>query len=138
MTPDTPNVTEAELAVLQVLWSTGLATIREIRDELYPGGGTSEYATVQKLLERLEAKQLVKRSRRAVPHTFSPRVGRDDLVGQRLDDLADALCDGSFAPIVSHLVKRRGLKAAEREELQELIDRVLKPAKGRQRRGADR
>ena len=49
-----PDVPDAELAVLKALWDQGEATIREIADRLYPGGETSHYATVQKLLDRLE------------------------------------------------------------------------------------
>ena len=45
------DVTDAELAVLQVLWELETATVREITDRLYLEGTT---ATVQKLLERLE------------------------------------------------------------------------------------
>ncbi len=131
MTPNPSSVTEAELSVLQVLWAMGLATIREIRDELYPGGATSEYSTVQKLLERLEAKSLVRRSREQVPHTFAARVDRDALIGQRLSEVADALCDGSMAGIVSHLVQRRDLSAAEREQLRLLFERVAAPGKRR-------
>ena len=131
MATNAPSVTEAELAVLQVLWAFGLATIREIRDELYPDGGTSEYSTVQKLLERLEAKTLVKRSRREVPHTFAAKLDRDAFVGQRITELADSLCGGSLVPIVSHLVQRRDLKAGERAELQQLIAQVIQvPKKG--------
>src|SRR5262249_10192887 len=51
-----PDVTDAELAVLQVLWDRGPATIRELTPLLYPDVTDASYATVQKLLERLEAK----------------------------------------------------------------------------------
>ena len=57
------DVTDAELAVLQVLWEQGPATIRQLTDRLYPEGKTSHYATVQKLLERLQAKGCVSRDR---------------------------------------------------------------------------
>ena len=66
------DVTETELAVLQVLWDEGPATIRRLTDVLYPSGGTALYATVQKLLERLEAKGCVRRERR----TQAPWVDR--------------------------------------------------------------
>ena len=60
-----PDTTDAELAVMQSLWDLprpgGAATIRELTDRLYPGGAASEYATVQKLLERLNNKGYVSR-----------------------------------------------------------------------------
>ena len=43
------SVSETELAMLQVLWERGEATRRQVADKLYPGGGESHYATVQKL-----------------------------------------------------------------------------------------
>jgi predicted transcriptional regulator len=129
--PHPQDVTEAELAVLQVLWSMGLATIREIRDELYPLGEISEYATVQKLLERLEGKSLVRRSRRSIPHTFAAKIDRDELLGRRLTDIANALCEGSMAPILSHLVHGRNLTPKERRELRRLMEEVLDQPKAR-------
>ena len=56
------DVTDAELAVLQVLWEEGPLPIRSLADVLYPGGKTAQYATVQKLLERLEGKGCVARA----------------------------------------------------------------------------
>ncbi len=57
------DVTDAELAILQLLWENREATIRYLTDSLYPHGGTAQYATVQKLLERLETKGFVRRDR---------------------------------------------------------------------------
>ncbi|MBV8312119.1 MAG: BlaI/MecI/CopY family transcriptional regulator, partial [Planctomycetaceae bacterium] len=57
------DITEAELAVLRILWDRGMATIRQLTDVLYPGGGAAQYATVQKLLDRMEAKEFVRRDR---------------------------------------------------------------------------
>lgn len=132
--PNFRNVTEAELAVLQALWSFGLATIREIRDEVYPGGSTSEYSTVQKLLERLEAKDLVRRSRRTVPHAFAPKVDRDVFVERKLVDLADSVCQGSMAPIVSNLLRIGRLSASDRQALRALVEdapKAQKPKRGK-------
>ena len=53
------DVTDAEMAVLQVLWDRSSATIRELTDAVYPGGGASDYSTVKKLLARLQTKGLV-------------------------------------------------------------------------------
>ena len=47
------DVTETELSVLEVLWERGPSTVRQITDLLYPGGGASKSATVQKLLRSL-------------------------------------------------------------------------------------
>ena len=70
-----------ELAVLQVLWDGGPATIRQLTDAVYPGGGTAQYATVQKLLERLERKQCVRRDRGGSAHVFTATIAREELLG---------------------------------------------------------
>ena len=128
------DVTDAELAVLQALWDRGPASIRELVDRLYPGGGNSEYATVQKLCERLLAKDYLARDRRRRPHQFRAILGREELIGRRLQSMADNLCAGSYIPLLSHLVDRGSLT---REELQSLRDQVenLNSKPKRRRRG---
>ncbi len=116
------DVTERELAVLQALWDGGPATIRRLTEALYPGGAASQYATVQKLLDRLEAKGCVRRNRAGPAHTFSAVIGRDELIGRRLRDVAEKLCGGSLTPLLTHLMRTRRLTAEERRELRSLID----------------
>jgi BlaI family transcriptional regulator, penicillinase repressor len=118
------DITEAELAVLQVLWDDGPATIRQLTDVLRPGGGSAQYATVQKLLDRLAAKGYVRRDRSAAAHTFTAAVGRDEVIGRRLRDVAEKLCGGSLTPLLTHLVRTRRLSARERQELRALIDEL--------------
>jgi BlaI family transcriptional regulator, penicillinase repressor len=123
------DVTETELALLQALWEGGPSTIRQLAARLYPGGGASEYATVQKLLERLEGKELVRRDRSAMAHTFRAAIAREELMGRRLEDMADKLCGGSLTPLLTHLVRTRRLSARERRELRELIDELDRQGK---------
>jgi BlaI family penicillinase repressor len=119
-----PDVTEAELAVLQTLWERGSATIRQLTDLLYPGGSEAHYATVQKLLDRLETKGHVERDRSRHAHVFRPLTCRDDLVGRRLRAMAEQLCGGLMAPLLTHLVRAEALSERERQELRTLIDEL--------------
>jgi len=122
---DTPDVTETELALLEVLWDRGRCSIRQMTDALYPGGGRAsqaQYATVQKLLDRLEAKGFVARDRSLFVHVFWATVGREELIGRRLRAVADKLCGGSLVPLLSHLVRTAPLTPQERQSLRELIE----------------
>jgi predicted transcriptional regulator len=112
--------TEAELAVLRVLWERGESTTREITAILYPTQTHSDYATVQTLLGRLENKDAVARDRSGFVHRFAARPSRDDLVAQRLQRVAEDLCDGSFLPVIAQLADAR-LSARERRELRRLL-----------------
>jgi predicted transcriptional regulator len=119
-----PDVTDAELTVLQLLWDQGPATIRQLTDALYPPGNDAQYATVQKLLERLESKGHVARDRSSHAHRFSALTDRDTLVGRRLRAVAAQLTGGLMAPLLSHLVRAEALTAKERQELRQLIDQL--------------
>ena len=118
------DVTDAEREVLRALWEQGPATIRALADELYPGGTTSEYATVQKLLERLSDKGHVSRRADGRQHVWSAAVRREELVARRLRDTADDLCDGSLTPLLTQLVSTARLTREELAELRRLVDRL--------------
>jgi BlaI family transcriptional regulator, penicillinase repressor len=91
---------------------------------VYKQEGASVYATVQKLLDRLESKGFVVRDRAGQVHVFRPAVARDELIGRRLRAVADSLCGGSLSPLLTHLVEDRGLSEAERRELRGLIEKL--------------
>jgi len=115
------DVTNAELSVLKRLWSAGPSTIRELTDALYPGGSASHYSTVQKLLERLEAKRCVGRRTRGRAHEFRARVGRGELIVRRLRQTADRLCGGSLTPLLTQLVDSESLTDDELRTLRDLV-----------------
>jgi predicted transcriptional regulator len=123
------DVTDAELAVLQVLWDAEPATRRQITDALYPGGGPAHYTTVQKLLERLETKGFVRKQRGGGVRTFRAAVGREELISRRLRDVAEKLCGGSLTPLLLNLVRADALSDRDLQELRELIDDLSRQAK---------
>ena len=115
--PPAEDVTNTELAILQVLWDHGEATRRQVADVLYPRGSEAHYATVQNLLGRLERKGFVRSKRDGNVLIFSATVDRDELIRRRLRGLADKLCGGAAAPLIMNLVRSEPLSAAEIEEL---------------------
>ena len=120
------DVTDAELAILQVLWDRGQATVRELTERLYAEYSSSQHATVQKLLERLEGKECVRRDRGVWPHMFEAAIERGDLIDRKLQQTADKLCDGSIQPLLTHLVKGARLSPQERKSLRTLLDELEK------------
>jgi BlaI family transcriptional regulator, penicillinase repressor len=122
MTSEPLRVTDAELAILEVLWDQDGAVISEITARIYGQRTTSRYATVQKLLERLEAKGCVARNRSGFAHQFTATIARDELIGHRLQEVAEKLCEGSLAPLLLHLVEATKLSPQNRKRLLKLID----------------
>lgn len=127
------DVTDAELAILRQLWTQSPATIRQLTDSLYDGTD-SDYATVKKLLTRLEKKGFVRRDASTTAHAFEPALTQDELVGLRLQGLADNLCGGSRTPLLLHLLRTDKLSAKERQELRQLVEELDRPASPSKRR----
>jgi BlaI family transcriptional regulator, penicillinase repressor len=116
------DITESELAVLRILWDRETATIRQLTDVLYPQGEAAQYATVQKLLDRMEAKGYVRRDRTMFVHVFRSVLDRDELIGRRLRSLAEMLCDGSLTPLLTHLARASDLTDQDRMALRAIVD----------------
>lgn len=115
------DVTDTELAVLRLLWDEGPSTIRRLTDRLYPRGSTAHYATVQKLLERLEAKRCARRRQQGRVNVYSAAVDREQLIAHRLRETADKLCGGSLTPLLTQLVSSKPLSREEIAALRELV-----------------
>jgi predicted transcriptional regulator len=116
------DITESELAILRALWDRQTATIRQLTDVLYPRGEAAQYATVQKLLDRMEAKGYVRRDRTMFVHVFRAVLDRDELIGRRLRSLAEMLCDGSLTPLLTHLARANDLTDEDRLALRTICD----------------
>jgi predicted transcriptional regulator len=123
------DVTDAELAILELLWDQGPASVRRLAEQLYQKSSASQHATVQKLLERLEAKGCVRRDRGTWPHTFAAAIERSDLIGRQLQNTADKLAGGSLQPLLTHLVRTGRLSADDRQSLRSLLDELQQEGK---------
>lgn len=134
MDHDLPDVTDAEVAVLQRLWDAGPATVRRLRDALYPGGGPSEHATVHKLLERLETKGYVGRKRVDGALVFGALIERDEVLGRQLEALLDRMGGGSLQPLLTNLVRVKRVTADELRELLALVETLGNEKKGKKDR----
>ena len=124
-----PGDPSASLLIKAVRRSDDLAmppddplTAREITEALYGDSTASNIGTVQKLLQRLEAKRCIRRDRRTYAHRFFTTVSQTNVAGQQLQLLAEKLSDGSLTPFVTHLVQSRRLSKKEKEEIQRLLE----------------
>jgi predicted transcriptional regulator len=118
------DVTEAELAIMRALWDTGPSTARQLIDRLYPEGKSLAHPTVQKLLDRLEAKGCISRDRSGPVQVFAAAIERQSLVDLRLRLLAGQLTGGSLRALFSHLIEGRRMPARDRKVLRDFLDRL--------------
>ncbi len=81
-----PKLSKLELQILEVLWTNGNASIREIQ-ESFPGPRPA-YTTIQTTVYRLEGKRAVRRVRKiSNAHIFEPTVKRDVARHRLLDEI---------------------------------------------------
>ena len=119
-------VTDAELAVLKVLWDRGPLAARAITEAIYPDGAESEFAAVHSFLQRLERKGLVTRDRSSFVHLFAPTVTAAEVLGQELNSLVERLGNDSIAPLIMQLIQQKRLSRDEAAEIRKLLDRYRK------------
>jgi predicted transcriptional regulator len=122
--PKNQPVSEAELAVLKVLWELSRGTVREVRDILLSQGRDWAYTTVQTLLNRLEAKGHVRVERSGSVNIYRPAVSREQFAQQRLSNLAEELYEGAASSLVLALVEGTRFTAAELEQFRKLLDQL--------------
>jgi predicted transcriptional regulator len=119
-------VTDAELAVLKVLWEQGPLTAKAITAAVYPDGAESEFAAVHSFLQRLERKGLVARDRRSFVHLFSPTVTPAEVLDQQLNSLVERLGNDSIAPLIMQLIQQKRLSRDEAAEIRRMLDKYRK------------
>ena len=120
------KVTDAELAVLKVLWARGPLTAKVITEAIYPDGAESEFAAVHSFLQRLERKGLVARDRSSFVHVFSPATSPADILGQELNTLVERLGGDSIAPLIMQLIDQKRLSRKVVAEIRKLLDKYSK------------
>ncbi len=118
------RLTNAELALMDLLWKEGPLTARQILEQLYTNTKTSQHGTVQRLLKSLEEKKFVDRDRSQGVQIFSSNICREMYGGQQLESLAEKLSDGSIAPLLTQLLDEKKLDKTEIERLRGLLEKA--------------
>jgi BlaI family penicillinase repressor len=121
MTPrrsiDTPWPTEAELDILQVLWTRGPCTVREVHAALYGDDGAG-YTTALKLMQIMHSKGLVERDDSQRAHVYRSATNQQRTQKRYLADMVQRVFNGSAPQMVLHALGNH--PGASREELKEI------------------
>ena len=118
-----PRPTDAELAILRVLWERGPATVREVHESL-AGDRATGYTTTLKLMQIMAEKGLVTRDESARTHVYEARASRDRTQRQLVNDLIDRAFGGSAAALVLQALSAQPASDEELVEIRRLIDRA--------------
>ena len=117
----TPRPTDAELAILRVLWERGPSSVRDVHDALSAEQSTG-YTTILKLLQIMTEKGLVVRDESERAHVYESRYGEQKTQRQLLTDLAERAFGGSATKLVMQALSGRKANAAELTAIRELLD----------------
>lgn len=119
--------TDAELAILTVLWSRGPSTVREIAEDM---GREAGYTTILKLLQIMTEKGLVVRDETARTHVYQAAYTQDQTQRQLVTDLLERAFDGSAAKLVLQALAATKSSPEELAEIKKLLRGAGAPAAG--------
>ena len=120
--------TDAELAILRVLWSRGPSTVRDVAVEM---GREGAYTTVLKLLQIMTEKRLVRRDVGARTHVYEAAGSEERTQRQLVGDLLDRVFDGSAARLVMQALAAKKASREELAEIRKLIEKHQQKGSGR-------
>src|SRR5262245_27385995 len=112
--------TDAELAILRVLWSRGPSTVREVAEVM---GREASYTTILKLMQIMTEKRLVRRDEAARTHVYEAAYSEDQTQRHLVTDLLDRVFDGSAAKLVIQALAAGKASPEELAEIRKLLDK---------------
>jgi predicted transcriptional regulator len=122
-----PRPTEAELAILHVLWSRRACTVREVHEVLHLDDGTG-YTTALKMLQVMHAKGLVERDDSQRAHVYRAAVSKERTQKRFLVDLVQRVFDGSSSQLVLHALGSQRTSREELRAIRSLLNKLDKDA----------
>jgi len=112
--------TNAEVAILRVLWSRGPSTVREVAKAM---GREAAYTTVLKLMQNMTDKRLVRRDESLRTHVYAAASPEEQTQRQLVTDMLDKVFNGSAAKLIMQALAARDTSPKELAEIRKLLDR---------------
>jgi predicted transcriptional regulator len=113
--------TPSELAILQILWSRGPSTVREIHEILAKEKDVG-YTRALKFLQIMTAKGLVTRTEEQRAHIYSANQPAEKTKQQFAADVLKRVFAGSTSQLMQHALSGRRSSKKEIEELRRMLD----------------
>jgi predicted transcriptional regulator len=118
--PHPKKPTNAEVAILRVLWSRGPSTVREVAKTM---GREAAYTTVLRLMQNMTDKGLVVRDESSRTHVYSAANPEEQTQRQLVTDMLDKVFDGSAAKLIMQALAATKTSPKELAEIRKLLDR---------------
>ncbi len=115
--------TESELAILQVLWARGSATVRQVHEQLH-AGSEKGYTTTLKLMQIMLEKNLLQRDDSSRTHIYMAAVEESAVQRNLLNRFVDKTFRGSTTNMVLQALGQHQASDRELDEIRQLLDRI--------------
>jgi len=120
---ESPRPTQAELALLRLIWERGPSTVREVCEAMDEADRPG-YTTVLKLFQIMTAKGLLERDESQRAHVYRARQSQDQTQSKLVNDLMDKVFKGSSAGLVMRALSARPASKDELAEIRRLLDNL--------------
>lgn len=114
-------LTEGEQRIMQILWSEGSITVRQVFDVLSKDHEIA-YTTIQTVLTILEKKDYVTSEKAGKAHVFSALVSKREAQSEALKSLVTQFFNGSPKALAQHLINEKDADLIELDDLQKIVD----------------
>jgi BlaI family penicillinase repressor len=115
-----PKPTDAELAILTVLWRQGPSTVRQVHDVMARERALV-YTTTLKLLQIMTEKGLTTREVQGQQHVYHARHAEHETQRRLVGDLLDRAFGGSTSQLVMQALAAKPASAKELQEIRRLL-----------------
>ena len=119
----TAKPTDAELAILRVIWRRGPSTVRQVHEVLSQDREIG-YTTVLKLMQIMTEKGLVERDESERTHVYQAMLTQEETQQQLVGDLLDKAFGGSASDLVMQALSAKPASADELARIRELLDEL--------------
>src|SRR4051794_13222152 len=114
--PASSNPTQLELEILKIIWRTGPASVRQVRDALATAGRPLAYTSVMTIMNIMARKKYLRRAKAgggSAAFTYAARIQEKPTLGRMLRDLVDRVFNGSTAAVMQNLLAATDLDPEE-------------------------
>ena len=115
------RLTDLELEVMHVVWELERCTVRQVHGVLGERR-TIAYTTVMTMMNILEEKEYLTRSKQGRAYVYEPVLPKDEVLSSMVDDFLSRVFEGSAKPLVLGLLRDRKLSKRELAEIGRMID----------------
>jgi BlaI family penicillinase repressor len=120
---DPPRPTDAELEILNVLWTLGPSTVRQVHQAIIERKAT-QYTTVLKMLQIMAEKGLVRRDEKERAHLYRASRPQEWTQRQLARDLIQRAFGGSAKSFLVGALSGRRTSKEEVAEMRRLLDEI--------------